>query len=240
MLNRLLAFSFLALITNASAPAGAGIDGAAQTAFQNLDAYLQNNPLDFETSFDASSGGNELYRGKGHFIIHQPNALRADITLAHGSYLVTSDGQILTIYNPQQKKYAQASSPSSLSAAFSFFTGELGIDAQVLNFMDIVHTIVADNNGTTIKAGGSETIGGKTCEAFTVNTNSGSDTWQAWLEKGDKPLLCKLVYHSVDGPAQSNTFSWNAAPRESAGAFGFSPPAGSTKVDVGDLNMVAP
>jgi hypothetical protein len=240
MLNRSLFYSLFALALTCAASAHAQTDEAAQVAFKNLDSYLQNNPLDFETSFNATSDGNELYHGKGHFIIHQPNALRAEIELEHASYLVISDGTVLTIYNLQQKKYAQVASPSSLSAAFSFFTGELGIDAQVVNFMDIVHVVVSGNNGTTVKTMGSETIGGKTCDVFTVGTSSGSDTWQAWLERGDKPLLCKLIYRSVDGPAQANTFSWNTTPQLSADTFTFSPPAGSVKVDVGDLNMVSP
>jgi len=240
MLNRLFIYSFLGLTLSLTHAAYSETDDAAQVAFKKFDAYVQNNALDFETSFDASSDGNELYRGKGHFIIHQPNALRADIELKSASYLVISDGTVLTIYDPQQKKYAQASSPASLSASFSFFTGELGIDAQVVNFLDVVHDVVSANNGTTVKSAGSETIDGKACDKFTVSTASSTDTWQAWLDKGDKPVLCKLIYRSVDGPTQTNTFKWNATPQISATTFAFSPPAGSTKVDVGDLNMVAP
>jgi hypothetical protein len=240
MLKRLFFYSSFAFFLTVFGFAHAETSDTAKVAFKNLDAYLQSNPLDFETSFDASSDGNELYRGKGHFIIRQPNALRADMSLEHATYLVISDGTVLTIYDPQQKKYAQASSPTSLSAAFSFFTGELGIDAQVINFMDVVHDAVSGNNSTTVKADGSETIGGKECDKFVVTSSSSTDTWQAWLEKGEKPLLCRLIYHNVDGPAQTNTFNWSASPQLPPDTFTFSPPAGSTKVDIGDLNMVSP
>ncbi|HML30887.1 MAG TPA: DUF2092 domain-containing protein, partial [Hyphomicrobium sp.] len=94
--------------------------------------------------------------------------------------------------------------------------------------------------GSTVKAGGSDTINGKSCREFTVSTASGDDTWQVWMEQGDKPLLCKLVYRSVDGPAQSNTFHWNGAPKISPETFSFTAPAGAAKVDVGDLNMASP
>jgi hypothetical protein len=240
MLNRLLVYPFLILILAFMGIAHAQTDDAALAAFKNLDNYLQNNPLDFESTFDASSDGNDLYHGKAHFIVRQPNDLRAEITLENSTYLVISDGTILTIYDPQQKKYSQTASPSSISAAFSFFTGELGIDAQVVNFMDVVHAVVSGGAGLAVKSEGTETLEGKTCDKFAVGTAGNTDTWQAWLEKGEKPLLCKLVYHSVDGPSQTNNFTWSGAPEVTATTFTFSPPAGSTKVDVGDLNMVTP
>lgn len=240
MSSRSLIYPALALALACTSPAQAQSSDAAKVAFKKLDDYLQKNPVDFETSFDAQSDGNELYRGKGHFIIRQPNALRADTTLGHNTYVVVSDGSVLTIFNPQDKRYSQNAAPQSLPAAFGFFTGEIGIDSQVLNFMSIVHDVVASGDIAKVTDSGSDVIDGKSCDKFTVSEASGDDTWQVWLEKGDTPLICKLVYKSVDGPAQSNTFHWNAAPTLTAETFTFSPPAGSTKVDIGDLNMVSP
>lgn len=237
---RFFAYPFLALMLASTGVAEGQTSDAAQVAFKKLDDYLQNNPIDFETSFNATSDGNELYRGTGHFIVHQPNALRADVSLDANTYVVISDGTVLTIYNPQQKKYSQNAAPGSLSAAFGFFTGELGIDSQVLNFMSVVHDAVTGSDGMTIKDAGSETVDGKSCDKFNVSGASGDDTWEVSLEKGDKPLFCKLVYRSVDGPAQTNTFRWNETPKITPATFTFSAPAGSAKVDVGDLNMVSP
>lgn len=237
---RFFAYPFLALMLAATGVAEGQTSDAAQAAFKKLDDYLQNNPMDFETKFNATSDGNELYHGTGHFILRQPTALRADISLNANTYVVISDGTVLTIYDPQQKKYSQNAAPGSLSAAFGFFAGELGIDSQVLNFMGVVHEAVSGNDGTTIKAAGNESVDGKSCDKFTVTGASGDDTWQVWMEQGDKPRFCKLVYHSVDGPAQTNMFHWNAAPKISPDTFTFTAPAGSTKVDVGDLNMVSP
>ncbi|MFT3733028.1 MAG: DUF2092 domain-containing protein [Hyphomicrobium sp.] len=240
MLRRL----FFGLVAALLAPAGlahAQTSAAAGTAFKQLDSYLQSNPLDFETNFDASSDGNELYRGKGHFILRQPDALRADTTLAQNTYLLISDGTVLTIYNPQQKRYSESPAPQSLSAAFGFFTGELGIDSQVLNFMGIVHMVnTGGGDGMKVTDAGTENIGGKSCDKFLINDPTDQGTWQVWLEKGDKPLMCKLIYRSVDGTEQSNVFQWNAVPTLTPQTFTFSPPAGSTKVDIGDLNMASP
>lgn len=237
---RFFAYPFLALVLASTGVAEGQTSDAAQVAFKKLDDYLQNNPLDFETKFDATSDGNELYHGTGHFILRQPTSLRAEISLDANTYVVISDGTVLTIYNPQQKKYSQNAAPGSISAAFGFFAGELGIDSQVLNFMSVVHDAVSANDGTTVKSSGSESVDGKTCDKFTVSGASGDDTWIVSLEKGDKPLFCRLVYRSVDGPAQTNTFHWNDTAKIAPDTFTFTAPAGSTKVDVGDLNMVSP
>jgi len=240
MLNRLLLYPVLALLFTGISVAQAQTSESAAVTFKHLDEYLQANPLDFETAFDASSDGNELYRGKGHFLIQRPNDLRAEITLGHNTYLIISDGTVLTIYDEQQHKYSQTAAPPSLAAAFGFFTGEIGIDSQVLNFMDIVDNVVSASDGTKASTAGSDTIDGKACDKFAVADASGDNTWQVWLEKGDKPLLCKLVYHSVDGPEQTNSFSWKTSPAFAADTFKFSPPAGSAKVDIGDLNLASP
>lgn len=237
---RFFAYPLLALTLASTGVAEAQTSDAAPAAFKKLDDYLQSNPIDFETKFNATSDGNELYHGTGHFIVRQPNALRSEVTLDANTYIVISDGTVLTIYNPQQKKYSQNAAPGSLSAAFGFFTAELGIDSQVLNFMGVVHDAVGGGDGMTIKPAGSETVDGKTCDKFQVSTASGDDNWEVSLEQGDKPLFCKLVYHSVDGPAQTNTFHWNSTPNIAPETFTFSAPAGSTKVDIGDLNMVSP
>lgn len=241
MLYRLLIYPALALMLVCAGVAQAQTnDAAAEVAFKNLDDYLQKNPLDFETSFNATSDGNELYRGTGHFLIQRPNQLHSEITLSQNTYWVISDGTVLTIYDVQQHKYSQTASPQSLAAAFGFFTGELGIDSQVLNFMDIVDSVVTGSDGTKATAAGSDMIAGQQCDKFTVSGSSGDDTWQVWLQKGDKPLLCKLVYQSVDGPAQTNTFTWKTTPAFTPQTFEFSPPAGAAKVDIGDLNLASP
>lgn len=240
MSYRFFVYPFLALTLTCAGLTSARADDAAQAAFKKLDDYLQSNPLDFQTTFNATSDGNELYHGTGRFIIRKPSALRANVALGRNTYLVISDGSVLTIYDPQQKKYSQTPAPPSLPAAFGFFTGELGIDSQVLNFMNVVHDAVSGSDGTTVKSSGSATIDGKSCDEFTVSASSGDDTWNVWLEKGDKPLLCKLIYRSVDGPAQSNMFHWNSAPAITPETFTFTAPSGATKVDVGDLNMASP
>ena len=86
--------------------------------FERLNNYIKSNPLDFETTFEARAGGDELYRGSVHFLLRQPNQLRAEASFGEATYLVISDGTVMTIYNPQQRKFSQTAAPASLAAAF--------------------------------------------------------------------------------------------------------------------------
>lgn len=257
MLNRLLLYPvaawMLASTCFAQAPpesskntppnpdAGAGATNEVRATFERLNNYIKSNPLDFETSFEARAGGDELYRGSIHFLLSQPNLLRAEASYGEASYLVVSDGTVMTIYSPAQKKYSQSAAPASLAQAFGYFSGEIGIDSQVLNFLGVVDVATGGSDDFKLAAtGGSETIGGHQCDKFTVTGKMGDNWWEAWLEKGETPLLCKVVYYNVDGPTQTNEFRWKPTPVLSKDTFVFSPPAGSTKTDIGDLNLAAP
>ena len=208
--------------------------------FKRLQDYMKSSPLDFETSFDARADGDELFRGSVHFLIRQPNRLRAESSFGDASYLVISDGTVMTIYNPKQRKFSQTTAPDSTARAFGFFTGEIGVKSQVLEFLGVVDDVVAGSDDIAVTAGGSGAIGGRQCDKFTVTSATGDEKWEAWLEKSDTPLLCKLVYSNVDGPTQTNEFSWKPTPVFSQATFVFSPPQGTTKVDMGNLGLTLP
>jgi hypothetical protein len=225
---------------NAPPVSTAASSGEALAAFRRLQNYLKSNPLDFETTFVARADGDELYHGSIHLLTRQPNSLWADVSFGATSYLLVSDGTVLTIYNKQQRKFSQSAAPASLNAAFGYFSGEVGIDGQLLNFLSVVDETSAGSDDFKLVAAGSETIGGRQCDKFTVTGKMGDNWWDAWLEKSDPPLLCRLVYHNVDGPTQTNEFVWKATPVISQETFVFSPPSGSAKVDIGDLNLATP
>jgi hypothetical protein len=205
-----------------------------------LHDYVKSNPLDFKTSFDAQTLGIQLYRGTAHFLIRQPNLLRIETSSGDRSYLAVSDGKMLTIYNPHQRKFAQISAPNSPAAAFRLLTGEIGVESQVLNFLGVLDDVVAGTAGAQVTAAGSTTIGGRQCDRFTVVEETGVNKWEVWLAKNEVPLLCKLTYQSIDGPAQTNELSWKPSPVFSQETFAFFPPEGSTKVDIGALGLSLP
>jgi hypothetical protein len=204
---------------------------------QRLHDYLKSSPLDFETSFDARMQGDELFRGSVHFLIGRPNLLRIETNSGRNSYVVISDGKVMTIYDPRQRKFAQMSAPDSPAAAFSLLTGEMGVESQVLNFLGVLDDVVAGADAVHVTAAGESTIGGRQCDRFTI-VEPGGGKWEAWLEKSEVPLLCKLVNYG--DTVQTNEFKWKSNPIFSPETFVFSPPQGFIKVDVGSLGLSPP
>ena len=110
----------------------------------------------------------------------------------------------------------------------------------MLNFIGVVDDVVTGAAGPSVSTAGSNTIGGRKCDRFTVVGQMGDEKWEAWLENSEVPLLCKLNYHNIDGPMQTNEFTWKLNPALPPETFFFSPPEGSTKVDVGSLGATSP
>ena len=96
---------------NASSNSVASASGEPRVIFKRLHDYVKSTPLDFETSFDARTLGEELYRGSVHFQICHPNLLRIETSSGRNAYVVISDGKVMTIYDPKQRKFAQTTAP---------------------------------------------------------------------------------------------------------------------------------
>ncbi|MCB1485131.1 MAG: DUF2092 domain-containing protein [Hyphomicrobiaceae bacterium] len=208
--------------------------------FERLRSYVASNPLDFKTTYVVQGELNS--RGSMQFFVERPKSFRIDSKIGDRSYEIISDGKVMTIFTPKDKKYAQLDAPARPAEGLSLVTGLMGVESAVLGLLDVVDDIATGKTELQISAGGSETIGGNQCDGYTIvqNTDTGPNTWKVWLRKGETPLPCKLESKGSDESliTQSNEFSWNVpSPAFPADKFVFTPPAGSEKVDVGDLDL---
>ena len=64
----------------------------------------------------------------------------------------------MTIYNPKQRKFAQTTAPDLPAAAFGLLSGEIGVEAQVLDFLRVVDDVVAGSDDIKVAAAGSAAI----------------------------------------------------------------------------------
>jgi hypothetical protein len=212
----------------------------AHIAFQKLDHYLRNNPLEFQTSYDARNATLGNSRGTAHFFIERPNLLRIEFAGAGFSYLLVSDGSIFTIYDRKKRKYAQVPARKTPLEAMNLFTGLTAFQAQVLRFLGVVGDVADKDKDIQITANGPRNIQGRQCDRFRIVYTQGvsPDKWEVWLQQGDVPLACKTVVTSVDeGNVQTNTYVWKTSPVVLPSMFVFTPPSGSKKVDLGDLDL---
>ncbi len=210
--------------------------------FGRLRDYLVSKPLDFQTTFVAHSDTLGTLQGSLHFLVQRPNLFRIESSSGHGSYVVISDGKVMTIYKPKEGKYAQLPAPSSARQGLGLVTGLMAMESQTLVLLGVIEDIATGGKGFQVTSGNTETIGGRPCDSFSIveATEEFTTKWKVWLEKSDVPLVCKFVTGSTESLAdamQTNEFSWKQDPAVPADVFVFTPPKGSEKVDVGGLGL---
>ena len=173
----------------------------------------------------------------------RPNLLRVEITAPNFSYLLISDGDVLTIYNQIINNYTQVLAPRRPLGALMLFTGLTAFEAQVLRFLGVISDVASGRLGIQVSNDSPGTVAGKQCDHFVIGYSSKvfTDKWEAWLERGGVPLPCKSQINSADDwLIQTNAYFWNPSPTLAPGAFVFTPPKGSQKVDLGGLGLAPP
>jgi hypothetical protein len=210
-----------------------------QKVFAKLDNYLKTNAIEFTTSYDAQNVSIGASRGQAHFYIEHPNLLRIELSGNGFSYLMISDGKLLTIYDEKAKRYAQRPASERPIEAVNLFTGLAAFQARVLQFLGVAGDVARGNNGVKVTKVGVDRIGGLACVRYAIQYTSeaDSDKWTAWLREDGVPLPCKTFIRSSDeGSQQTNLYNWGKAVSQSAN-YVFAPPAGSTKVSISDLDL---
>jgi outer membrane lipoprotein-sorting protein len=205
------------------APRGIG------ATFRLLHDHLRGSPLDFQTSFTAESDLHGTIQGKSHFLIQQPNLFRIETASGDDTYVAISDGRVMTIYNPKERKFAEWPAPVSTRRGLNLLRGLMTRESQVLRFIGVLEAVAA--GGLSVDAVGAEAVGGRQCDGFTI-VASKEEVWKVWLETNEVPLPCKFVTAN-----QTSEFSWNPSPGFPPDTFVFVPPKGSEKVDVDGLGL---
>ncbi|MFA5949350.1 MAG: DUF2092 domain-containing protein [Hyphomicrobium sp.] len=218
---------------------------APSAVFGRLRDYLVTSPLDFDTSFVARNETLGTTRGTARNLIKHPNLFRIDSTVGKHSYVVVSDGRLMTIYLPDEHKYAELPAPGSAREGLGLVTGLMAAQSSVLSFIGVIDDVASGREGYKVSAAPAEAIGGRHCDGFTIVDATLDITyrWKVWLEKKDVALPCKVESGSddqIDFGTRTNEFSWKQNPVFPQDAFKFAPPAGAKKVDVGDLDLSPP
>jgi hypothetical protein len=211
----------------------------AQEIFQRLDDYLKNNAIQFSTTYSAQNVALGSSRGIAHFFVERPNLLHIEFSGSGFSYLMTSDGKILTIYDEKTRKYAQRSAPAKPIEAVNLFTGLAAFQARVLQFLGLIGDVASGDTDLTVTKAGIERVGDLNCTRYEIRYTNGvdSDKWTAWLREDGVPLPCKSFIKSSDeGSQQTNLYNWSDKLSRTE-AYSFTPPSGSREVDLSNLEL---
>lgn len=247
-LTLLISFSLLPTafcVAQSAVPDSAAQQGTAddtRAVFKKLNDYLRSSDVQFQTSYDSRNTSLGASQGTARFFVARPNLLRVELSGNGFSYLIVSDGTVFTIYDEKKRKYAQLPAPEKPIQAVNLFTGLAVFEAQVLRFLGAISDVANGDPSVRINVGGSERVQDAQCNRYSIGyaSDRDADKWDVWLDNSGVPLPCKTVLMSQNnGNVQTNLYDWTNG-RSPPDTFTFNPPAGSTKVDIGDLDMRPP
>lgn len=211
---------------------------AAKDIIMRMTKFLAKTPqfsVNLKSSYDVlQESGQMIEFGESRkIVLRRPDELRVEVAQSNGEqHLVQYDGKEITVFNPSQNVYAQASKPGGIDEAIMYFLRDLGmrlplamlltsrlpaeIDRRTQSFNYVEKTVV-DGMPVHHLAGRTETV-----------------DYQAWIPEGDQPLPLRIVltYKDAEGhPAFRAQFSdWNLMPEVKDSLFSFAPSEGVQKI----------
>ena len=229
----------------ADPPVAPGVSPAARTVLDRMTKYLgglERFSIVADESRDAvmQHGYKLQQQQRSTMWVERPNRLRVDVDgdIKRRSYVY--DGKTLTVHAPRPGVYAQIDAPPTIRATVDTLLAR-GIEMPLI---DVLAQAFAGTLVEEVVVGrliGETHIDGVAVDhlAFRQPTID----WQLWVEKGDRPLPRKLLVttrYEVGDPQYQAVLTWDLAPKVPAGAFAFSPPAGSRRIELADAAGESP
>jgi hypothetical protein len=162
---------------------------------------------------------------------HLKVAVVADDDKSHSFFF---DGQTFTVFMPVQNYYAQLETPGPIAAALGTVESRYGVDFPTPDFLQMTSGDEFSRDLTAAGFVGKSHVDGADSDHYAYRT--ADVDYQIWIASGDKPLPLKLVITSKKQPAQPEytaLMTWDLAPTIDDASFGFTPPAGATKIAFG-------
>jgi hypothetical protein len=179
------------------------------------------------------SGQKIEFNSTGRQSVQRPNKLRSERSGDLVEQLFVYDGKSLTLYQPQEKVYAQVAAPGTLEEMLDFARIQYDVvapfgDMMFKNAYDILMDGVTE--GIVV---GQAVIEGVVCDHLAFR--AGDVDWQIWIQQGAQPLPRRIVITTLDLPNAPQfavtVTRWNLEPAFDAGTFNFTPAAGVQKID---------
>ena len=239
LMRLVLAVCFVVALQSALHPATAQekaaqrVEGTAPEAAATLarfQAYIRNAA---ELSFDVSARVNSSVGGgtteaTASFLTRKPNIFRIDVAVKGRSYVVSSDGKLVTIWRSANQTYAQYPASDSMLQTMYTIVGLTNISGRMLDFFWAAN----ERRDVTVSSISSLEVGGRQCTGIRVVRFE--ETFDVWVEPKGEPLPCRLQSRRTDGAAttvHTYLFKWKAPGNTQPDAFGVTVSKGARRVD---------
>lgn len=225
--------------TSPSAPAAQNaVDPAVIQALKDMGKQLQSLQR-FAVSVDLSgervlADGQKLqHTATADLNVSRPDRLFARMSSARSTRELFFDGKTVTLYTPAQKYYSSADFSGSIGQVIEGLKKRFDVEVPLSDlFLWGTDQAPLDKFESAMNAG-QDIVDGELCDHYAFR-QAGID-WQLWIAAGAKPLPRKLVITDRGDDARPQSVSlitWNLKPTFKNTVFTFSPPKGSSKIEL--------
>lgn len=222
-------------------PVANDVNPACIQALKDMGAHLQSLKR-FKVTTELTgervlADGQKLqHSATANLDVHRPNKLRARMHSARAEREIFFDGKMATIHIPAQKTYSTVEATGNLGELISKLEERYGVEIPLADmFLWGTPEAPLDKMVSAMNAG-QDFIGNDLCDHYAFR--QGDLDWQIWITTGSKPLPRKLVITNRTDEARPQSVSlidWNLKPTFKEAVFKFTPPKGTTAVELRSL-----
>ena len=213
-------------------------DAKAIEALTSMGKYLRSLKafsLHADTAIDEvlTTGQKIQFAGSLDYTVEFPNRLRAEVRSDRRTRDYIYDGKAFTQYSPRMNYYATVAAPGTLTELVQVANQKYGLPLPLADLFLWGTDKAGVDDITSAAYFGPARIGGKECGHYAYRQSDVD--WQIWIERGARPLPCKIVITTTDEPSQPQyaaTLKWNSAPKLQPSTFAFAPPKDAKRIEM--------
>jgi len=232
----------IAALATLSVAAQAQSTGVAPEAMQMLKASTdflasqQRFTADTRVTLEIvlKSGQKIEFNSTDHQFVQRPNKLRSERSGDLVEQVFVYDGKSLTLYQPQDKVYAQVAAPGTLEEMLDLAREKYDV---VAPFGDLIFKNAYDILMDGVTEGlvvGKAVIEGAVCNHLAFRAPDVD--WQIWIQEGAQPLPRRVVITTLDLPNAPQfavtVTRWNLEPSFDAQTFTFTRQADMKRIEL--------
>jgi hypothetical protein len=233
-----LAMSLAAPSTYAQTAPVSAVDPASIQALKDMGAFLLTLKR-FRVSTEVTgelvlADGQKLqHTATADLDVERTNKVRVVMKSARNERELVYDGKKVFLYTPAQKVYGMLELEGTIGDLIEQMEGKYGMQIPLDDLFRFGTPLAQFDQIESAMNAGQDFVDGDLCDHYAFR--SAKVDWQIWIMTGSKPLPRKIVITNRTDEARPQSvhmIDWNLKPTFKDAVFKFTPPKGSTKIEI--------
>ncbi len=224
--------------TGAAQPAANAVDPGSIQALKDMGAYLLTLKrfrvsTELTGEYVLADGQKLQHTATADLDVVRPNRIRALMKSARSEREIVYDGKAVTLYTPALKYYATVEFDGTIGDLINRMEERYGMQIPLDDLFRFGTPAAQYDKIESAMNAGQDFIGDDLCDHYAFR--SGKIDWQIWITTGSKPLPRKVVITNRADEARPQSvhmIDWNLKPTFKDSVFKFTPPKGSSKIEI--------